>query len=98
MALSRRQSSSNKEWFVPQTEEAGGKDDQDGGDDIASSIAAAVEEQTATTSDIAGNIAQASAGVQEVTKMSAQSSMVAASITEDCRGQSCRLRHDLKQF
>lgn len=54
-----------------------------GVNDIVGTIATAVEEQTAVTSEIAENIAQASQGVQEVNENVSQSSTVAASITED---------------
>ncbi len=51
--------------------------------DIVEGIASAVEEQAVTTMEIAGNIAQASAGNEEVNKNVAQSSQVSINIAED---------------
>ena len=46
-------------------------------------IATAVEEQSASTSEIAGNIAQASQGLSEVNENVAQSSMMSQHISHD---------------
>ena len=50
---------------------------------IVGSIAAAIEQQTATTQDIARNIAQASSGVGDVNARVAESSMVSREIARD---------------
>ena len=51
--------------------------------DIVSTIAAAVEEQAVTTREIAGNVAQAAQGIDEVNSNVAESSMVSANIAEE---------------
>ena len=50
---------------------------------IVSAIATALEEQTATTSEISSNIAQASQGMAEVNENVAQTAMVSSSIAQD---------------
>jgi len=45
-------------------------------DEIVSNIAISMDEQTATTQEIAGNIAEASVGMGEVNENVAQSSLV----------------------
>jgi hypothetical protein len=50
---------------------------------IVSGIAAAIEEQTTVTKDVAGNIAQASAGVTDANERVAQTATVAQSISQD---------------
>ncbi len=54
--------------------------------EIVSSIATAVEEQSITTNDIAGNVAQAAQGIQEVTLNLSQCSMVSHSIAQEVSG------------
>ncbi len=51
--------------------------------EIVSAIATAVEEQSVTTKEIAGNVAQASQGIQEVNENVAQSSSVSKDIASD---------------
>jgi methyl-accepting chemotaxis protein len=51
--------------------------------EIVSTIATAIEEQSATTREIAGNVARASQGIQEVNENVAQSSSVAGEIAND---------------
>jgi methyl-accepting chemotaxis protein len=51
--------------------------------DIVNTIAAAVEEQSATTQEIANNVAQASQGIQDVNVNVSQSSAVSAEIARD---------------
>jgi methyl-accepting chemotaxis protein len=55
---------------------------------IVSSIAAAIEEQSTVTRDVAGNIAQASAGVKEANERINQTATVARSIAQDIAGVS----------
>jgi len=50
---------------------------------IVSNIATAIEEQSAVTRDVAGNIAQASAGVQEANERVAQTANVSKNIAQD---------------
>jgi methyl-accepting chemotaxis protein len=50
---------------------------------IVSSIATAIEEQAVVTRDVAGNIAQASAGVQEANERVAQTAYTARSMAQD---------------
>jgi len=52
-------------------------------DEIVATIATAVEEQSATSQEIAGNIAQASRGITEVTENVGQSSIVSGKIAKD---------------
>lgn len=52
-------------------------------DAIVSTTATAVEEQSATTREIAGNVAQASQGLSEINDSVAQSSTVSEEITRD---------------
>lgn len=54
--------------------------------EIVSSIATAVEEQSITTNDIAGNVAQAAQGIQEVTQNLSQCSIVSHSIAQEVSG------------
>ncbi len=51
--------------------------------EIVATIATAVEEQSATTKDIAGNVAQAAQGLEEVNENVAQSSTVSGEIAKD---------------
>ncbi|WP_300669946.1 methyl-accepting chemotaxis protein [Desulfoluna sp.] len=51
--------------------------------DIVSTIAASVEEQAVTTREIAGNVAQAAQGIEEVNGNVAESSTVSANIAEE---------------
>jgi len=51
--------------------------------DVVTTIATAVEEQAVTTKDIAGNVTQASNGLQEVSHNVVQSSTVAKEIAQD---------------
>ena len=51
--------------------------------DIVATIASATEEQLAATKEIAGNIGQASSGIQEVNENLSQSSAVSAGIAKD---------------
>ncbi len=51
--------------------------------DIVSTIAAAIEEQSAVTREVAGNIAQASQGVQDANTRSAEMSVVSGEIARD---------------
>ena len=51
--------------------------------DIVSTIATAVEEQSATTKEIAGNVAQASQGIAEVNENVAESSAAAEEIARE---------------
>ena len=53
---------------------------------IVSSIAAAIEEQATVTKDVAGNIAQASAGVREANERVNQTATVSKSIAQDIIG------------
>jgi methyl-accepting chemotaxis protein len=53
---------------------------------IVSSIAAAIEEQAVVTKDLAGNIAQASAGVHDANSHIAQTSEVSRAIAKDIAG------------
>ncbi len=53
---------------------------------IVSSIAAAIEEQSTVTRDVAGNIAQASAGVNEANERISQTASVSKSIATDIAG------------
>jgi len=53
---------------------------------IVSTIATAVEEQSVTTKEIAGNVAQASQGIQEVNENVSQSSVVSGEIAKDIAG------------
>ncbi len=55
-------------------------------DEIVSSIASAIEEQSATTKEIANNIAQAARGVLEVNKNVSQSSAVSEQIAKEIAG------------
>jgi methyl-accepting chemotaxis protein len=54
--------------------------------DIVATIATAIEEQAMVTRDIAGNLAQASRGVQDANERVAQSSQVSQSIAKDIAG------------
>jgi methyl-accepting chemotaxis protein len=56
--------------------------------EIVSSIAGAVEEQSATTRDIAGNVAQAAQGIQTMNENVATSSAAAHEIADDINGVS----------
>ena len=53
---------------------------------IVASIAAAIEEQATVTRDVAGNIAQASIGVQEANERVSQTAEVSRSIARDIAG------------
>ena len=53
---------------------------------IVTSIAAAIEEQATVTKDVAGNIAQASAGVREANERVSQTAEVSKSIARDIAG------------
>jgi methyl-accepting chemotaxis protein len=53
---------------------------------IVASIAAAIEEQATVTRDVAGNIAQASVGVQEANDRVSQTAEVSKSIARDIAG------------
>ena len=53
---------------------------------LVTSIAAAIEEQAAVTRDVAGNIAQASAGVHEANERISQTASVSRSIAQDIAG------------
>jgi len=53
---------------------------------IVSSIAAAIEEQATVTRDVAGNIAQASAGVRDANERVSQTAEVSQSIARDIAG------------
>ena len=53
---------------------------------IVSSIATAIEEQATVTRDVAGNIAQASAGVKEANERVAQTASVSKSMAQDIAG------------
>ena len=55
-------------------------------DEIVATIAIAVEEQSASTHEIASNVAQASQGLQEVNENVNQSSTVASEISNDISG------------
>ncbi len=55
-------------------------------DEIVSIITASVEEQSVTTGEIAGNVAQASQGIQEVSENVSQSSVVSTGIARDIAG------------
>ena len=48
--------------------------------EIVSGIATAVKEQSATTKEMAENVAQTSQGIREINKKASQSSQVAADI------------------
>ncbi len=54
--------------------------------DIVSATATAVEEQSVTSKEIAGNVAQASQGIQDVNENLAQSSTATGEITKDIAG------------
>ena len=54
--------------------------------EVITGIATAVEEQSVTSSDIAGNISQASMGITEVNQNVAQASSVVADISRDIAG------------
>ncbi len=54
--------------------------------DIVTAIANAVEEQSVTTQEIAGNISQASDGIQEVNKNMTQCSVLAGNISKEVSG------------
>jgi methyl-accepting chemotaxis protein len=51
--------------------------------EIVSSIATAIEQQAAATKDIAGNIAQATGGVQNASEQAAQTSQISSQIAAD---------------
>jgi methyl-accepting chemotaxis protein len=53
---------------------------------LVAGIATAIEEQAAVTKDVAGNIAQASAGVQEANERVAQTASVSKSMAQDIAG------------
>jgi methyl-accepting chemotaxis protein len=53
---------------------------------LVAGIATAIEEQAAVTRDVAGNIAQASAGVQEANERVAQTASVSRSMAQDIAG------------
>jgi methyl-accepting chemotaxis protein len=53
---------------------------------LVASIATAIEEQAAVTRDVAGNIAQASAGVQEANERVAQTASVSRAMAQDIAG------------
>ena len=53
---------------------------------LVAGIATAIEEQAAVTRDVAGNIAQASAGVQEANERVAQTAAVSRSMAQDIAG------------
>jgi methyl-accepting chemotaxis protein len=55
---------------------------------LVSGIAAAIEEQAVVTKDVAGNIAQASAGVQDANDRVGQTAAVSRMIAEDIAGVS----------
>ena len=63
---------------------------------IVSSIAAAIEEQATVTKDVAGNIAQASAGVKDSNERVAQTVTVSKSMAQDIAGISAAV-NDLRQ-
>ncbi len=54
--------------------------------ELVAGIATAIEEQAAVTKDVAGNIAQASAGVQEANERVAQTASVSKTMAEDVAG------------
>ena len=54
--------------------------------DLVGTIATAIEEQSVVTRDIAGNLGQASSGVQDANHRVAQSSTVTSSIAQDIAG------------
>jgi methyl-accepting chemotaxis protein len=54
--------------------------------DIVASIATAIEEQSAVTRDVAGNIAQATMGVQAANESVAQTASVSRSMAQDIAG------------
>jgi len=54
--------------------------------DIVASIAAAIEEQAVVTRDVAGNIAQASAGVEDANRRVSETAEVSRSIARDMAG------------
>ena len=54
--------------------------------EIVSNIAAAIDEQATVTRDVAGNIAQASAGVQEANQHVTESAGVSKNIARDIAG------------
>jgi methyl-accepting chemotaxis protein len=58
---------------------------------IVASIAAAIEEQATVTKDVAGNIAQASMGVQEADERIAQTAEVSRSIARDIAGVNAKI-------
>ncbi len=65
--------------------------------EIVATIATAVEEQSASTSEIAGNISQASLGINEVNENVSQTSTVSSNIAEEIVGVSQvaeQLKHD----
>jgi methyl-accepting chemotaxis protein len=53
---------------------------------LVAGIATAIEEQAAVTRDVAGNIAQASAGVQEANERVAQTASVSKTMAQDIAG------------
>jgi methyl-accepting chemotaxis protein len=54
--------------------------------EIVGTIATAVEEQSVTTKEIAGNVAQASRGIQNVNSNVSQSSVVSGEIAKEIAG------------
>ncbi len=63
---------------------------------IVSSIAAAIEEQATVTRDVAGNIAQASAGVRDANERVSQTAEVSQSIARDIASVNASVR-DIRQ-
>ena len=63
---------------------------------IVASIAAAIEEQATVTRDVAGNIAQASAGVREADERISQTAEVAGTIARDIAGVNAEIS-DIRQ-
>ena len=59
---------------------------------IVAGIAAAIEEQSTVTKDVAGNIAQASAGVKEANERINQTAGVSKSIAQDIAGVNAAMR------
>jgi len=53
---------------------------------LVANIATAIEEQAAVTRDVAGNIAQASAGVRDANERMAQTASVSRSMAQDIAG------------
>ena len=63
-----------------------------GVNEIVGTIATAVDEQASTSHEIAGNVSQASQGIQEVNENVAQSSSVAGTISSDIADVDCSVQ------